>query len=186
MKTRVHTIAMACFALSVCGAGCSSTTKEWKPDQEKKAFAPIYHQVPPQPVYNRLRYVNLPSTMPPAEITTNAKEILPVFHLDLKNATMEEAARALAATARFDSYCSSLIAERRISINRLGTIDELADEIETSADITVQVDRENHTVRFLSKLAPQPEFLDSASTEVITESKVLNNEVSANEHQSVN
>lgn len=169
-------------------SGCGPSLKEWSPERTQVGFAPVYHQVPPQPVYNRLRWVNPPSVLPARqEVASNSTPlIIPVFHLDLKNATMEEAAQVLGATARFDSYCSSSIADRKISINRLGTIDELAEEIENSAGITVQVDRESQTVRFLPKLAPQPEFLGETQSDSMTTSKVLNNEVNANEHQSDN
>lgn len=146
----------------LAGVGCSSSdSPEWKPDRERTGYIPAYRKHAPQPVYNRLTWVRPPSVMPARNVTSAAPEILPVFHLDLKNASMDEAAQILAATARFSSYCSSTIADRKITINRLGTIDELAEEISSAAGITVQVDRESQTVRFLPKLAPQPEFFET-------------------------
>lgn len=145
--------------LAVGLGGCGGEVKQWAPEREQKAYAMAYRQVAPQPVYNRLRWVQLPEVLPERDTAdTSAPTIFPVFHLDLKNASLDEASRTLAATARYDSFCSSSIAGKKISLNRLGTVDELANEIAESAGITVQVDHSMKTVRFLPKLAPQPEF----------------------------
>src|SRR5690606_1426600 len=122
----------------------------------KLAYSVSYRQTAPQPVYNRLRWVHPPEVLPArATHESTAPTIFPVFHVDLRNSTLEEAARVLAATARYESYCSSAIANRKISFNRLGTLNELAAALAASAGITVQVDHDMKTVRFLSKLIPQ-------------------------------
>ncbi len=74
---------------------------------------------------------------------------MPIYHLELAENSLKEAAAALASTARYSSYCSELIAEDVISISTLGTIEELATQIEEQAGIEVVVDHENKEVRFL-------------------------------------
>jgi hypothetical protein len=190
MKRSLNHIAAGSLiaAIGLTLSACGPTVKEWSPDRQKVGYAQAYRQLPPQPVYNRLRWVYAPEVLPARETSSesSAPTIMPVFHLDLKNATLEEAARTLAATTRFSSYCSSTIADRKISINRLGTVDELAGEIAGAAGITVQIDRQSQTVRFLPKLAPQPEFTTEESSQKVSDSQVLRNEVTSNEHQSVN
>ncbi len=163
------------MSLGACGG---VATKDWSPDRPKTAYSVAYRKTAPPPVYNRLRWVHLPETMPERETAeSTAPSIFPVFHLDLKNASLEEASQALAASARYDSYCASDLAHRKISLNRLGTLDELAQEIASSSGITVQVDHDMKTVRFLPKLAPQPEFApeglaggtETGSTKEVTE-----------------
>lgn len=181
-KFSVACMAVLLSTLSACGPAL----KDWAPERDKKAHAIAYRQTAPQPVYSRLRWVHLPETMPAREIPeSEAPTIFPVFHLDLKNASLEEAARALAATTRYSSYCSSSLVDRKISMNRLGTLDELAHEIAATTGISVQVDHSMKTVRFLPKLIvqPEPQFADEL-TENLSEG--LNSEVSEHEHQSDN
>jgi hypothetical protein len=80
--------------------------------------------------------------------------------LSLKNATLEETARVLAATARYSSYTAPSIAKNKISVTNLGTIDELARIIESKARVQVVVDHENREVRFLAAHAEQPRLFD--------------------------
>lgn len=179
--------AFAVAAALLCASGCGPAMKEWSPERKRVGYGMAYRKTAPEPVYNRLRWVHLPEVLPArATGEATAPMILPVVHLDLKNATLEEASRILASTARFNSYCSSSIADRKISLNKLGTLPELAAAIEATAGITVQVDFESSTVRFLPKLAPQPEFTAPlAEQEGLVTSKVLGNEV-RHEHQSDN
>jgi hypothetical protein len=83
-----------------------------------------------------------------------------VFQLSLKNTTLEETARVLAATARYSSYTAPSIAKEKISVTNLGTIDELARIIESKARVQVVVDHENREVRFLAAHAEQPRLFD--------------------------
>jgi hypothetical protein len=83
-----------------------------------------------------------------------------VFHLSLKNATLEETARVLAATARYSSYAAPSIASERISVDNLGTIDELAAIIESKAHVQVFIDHQNKEVRFLAGYAQPPRLYD--------------------------
>jgi hypothetical protein len=81
----------------------------------------------------------------------SSKRISPVLHYKVQDVTLKEAALVLASTTRYRSYCSSLIADQRLTLDGLGTLDELADEIETLAGIQVVVDHEHKEVRFLAR-----------------------------------
>ena len=178
-----HALMAACLLCSCSG----SDSPAWHPDRATKAYGMAYRQLPPQPVYNRLRWVQLPEVLPARNVAeTSAPSIRPIYHLDMKDATLEEVSRTLAAIPRYSSYCSSRIATRKVTINRLGTFDELVGEISSSANITVQVDDEGKTVRFLPKLAVQPEFFGGETGQVDSDKQVLNNKVGSDEHQSLN
>jgi hypothetical protein len=83
-----------------------------------------------------------------------------VFHLALKNATLEETARVLAATSRYSSYTAPSIASEKISVDNLGTIDELAQIIGSKAHVQVVVDHQNKEVRFLAARGEQPRLFE--------------------------
>ncbi len=108
-------------------------------------------QVPPQPVYSRVRFGLDPSPLPSRELPrSNADLINPIVHMELKNATLEEASSVLAAVSRYTSYTASTIAKQRISLNMLGTVDEIASHIAAEAGIKVVVDHDVRQVRFLT------------------------------------
>jgi sulfite reductase beta subunit-like hemoprotein len=81
-----------------------------------------------------------------------------VFQLNLKNVSMEEAARVLAATSRYQSYTDPSIAKQKITIENLGTIDELARLIERKAQVQVVVDHAGREVRFLPATGEPPKL----------------------------
>lgn len=132
-------------------AACGPSIKEWEPHKENKIHAVSFRQSPPEPVYNRLRWVHLPEVLPDTpKVSAKAPLILPVVHLDLHNETLEDAALILAAPLGYTTYCSSIIAKQKISISRLGTVDELARDISQRKDIHVVIDHDNKEVRFLA------------------------------------
>ncbi len=146
----------ACFMLAVTLlVGCGPTSKEWEPDKkEPMVFDVAFRQLPPEPVYNRQRWVHLPEPLPSKELPdSSAPLIQPVFHMDLKNVTLEEAAKSLALTSRYTSYCASTIASQKISINSLGTTSELAEQISRKANVHVVVDDVNKEIRFMAGAA---------------------------------
>jgi len=151
--------------------GCGPAGKQWKPGRQRRGYNMTERQLAPEPVYNRLRWVHLPYTTPPAEAGSAAGvRYMPVVHLELSNATLQEAASTLASIARYSSFCASPLANRRISINALGTIDELGASIASAENIEVIIDHNAREVRFLQRQL-KPAFAD--------------NEVS-NEHQQNN
>ncbi|MCB0360243.1 MAG: hypothetical protein KDD44_11425, partial [Bdellovibrionales bacterium] len=74
----------------------------------------------------------------------------PILHLEMQNARLEEIANSLADSVHYRSYVASGIADRLVSIKLLGTVDELALEIERRQQIKVVVDHENREIRFLA------------------------------------
>ena len=154
MTTHLLTLGMTIgiVAGSILLSACGPQMKEWTPDKKTPAVYEISaRQTPPQPVYKKLRWVNLPEPLPSREpLESGAPVIKPVFHMELKNATLEEAAAALASTARYGSYCASTVADRKITINSLGTTDELANEISGKASVHVVVDHGNRQIRILA------------------------------------
>lgn len=143
--------------LGLALAGCWPTGKTWEPGDKKKVFGATHQQLAPEPVYNRLRWVQLPSVMPPENIEASSEKYFPVVHLELKSARLDEAAKTLASLSRYHSYCAATIADRRISINALGTMDELAARIADQEKIEVVVDNDGKEVRFLARNV-QPAF----------------------------
>jgi hypothetical protein len=91
-----------------------------------------------------------------ADVSSDTPAIRPVYHLKLKGSTLEETGRVLAALARYSSYVAPSIAKNKVSVENLGTIDELARIIEREGKVTVVVDHENREVRLLSAHAEAP------------------------------
>jgi hypothetical protein len=157
------------LAASVLASGCSS---QKAPTPTGKAYSVAFRQLPPQPVYNRVGFAHLPEVVPSRELPhSNAGNVEPVVHLELKNATLEEASEVLAAVSRYTTFCSSTIASQRISLNTLGTLQELADQISSEAGIKVVVDHDNRQVRFLTGTVAAES--DSADVTSIEEPKFL-------------
>lgn len=153
----MKTVRIGLGALLVAlSAGCASTSApEWAPPKQTRTFSVAQRQLPPEPVYNRLRLVRPPEVLPNAPETESARAaIVPVLHLQVKNAKLEEVARLLASAAQYGSYCSSIVAHQTISFNRLGTLDELAAELEKAAQIQVLIDHSDRQVKFLAKHGP--------------------------------
>jgi hypothetical protein len=90
----------------------------------------------------------------------NSPSLRTVIQLSLANATLEETARVLAATARYSSYTAPSIANHKVSIKNIGTIDELGRIIEKEAQVRVIVDHENKEVRFLAAEAQSPRLFE--------------------------
>ncbi|MCB9030747.1 MAG: hypothetical protein H6619_06815 [Deltaproteobacteria bacterium] len=142
-------LVLACItSLTVLSlAGCSSKKAAPEPDP---TFSIAKRQVAPDPTYNRLRWANLPDVIPgEPKISEGTPYLFPVMHFELKNGTLEEAAQMLASTARYASYCSSSLADKKISIDTLGTIHDVAQSIAQKAQIDVVIDHDTRQVRFV-------------------------------------
>lgn len=140
-------------------SGCST------PHYDKLAGTKSYdlatRQLPPDPVYSRLKWVHLPEMYPSMmyKASEDRPRYFPVFHFQINNRELCDAAVQLAGTARYSSYCSSLLKGERITLQALGTIDELAKKIENSSSkVRVVVDHENREVRFLTNSAVEGQF----------------------------
>ncbi len=107
-------------------------------------------QIAPQPVYNRVTIARPPEVLPSRSITfKNAPKVSPMLHLEVNDVSLENAARELGSLAHYRTYTAAAVADKNISIDGLGTIDELADMISKEADVYVSVDHGNHEIRVL-------------------------------------
>lgn len=162
MRTFLNGIALLGL-LSSC-VGCSNGLKPYEPTSKtgRTLFMPSYRVAGPEPVYARTRWVHPPEVLPARERADagtsyeSSPSLRPVFHLQMRKATLEETAKVLASMARYSSYVSPSLAQLKFSFDNLGTIDELARIIEEEAMIKVVVDHENKEVRFLVRTALEP------------------------------
>lgn len=149
--------------------GCGGV-KEYEPyaTSDRTLFMPSVRSAAPEPVYSRTHWFHPPDVMPERDMpgddlrnghVTGEQYIRPVYHVSLKNATLEETARVVAAMARYTSYTAPSVASRRFSIETLGTIDEVAAKVGNRAGINVVVDHQNREVRFLAPEAEAPKLL---------------------------
>lgn len=140
------------LTVALCVCACSSQ-REFDRGNERTFFGVAARQLPPQPVYNRLRLAYLPEPMPSsAKASYSETRLSPIFQFEIDDATLEQAGRILGDMARYSSYTSSSIADQKISLAAVGTIDEVAKQLSESAGIKVVVDHRNKEVRLLANL----------------------------------
>ncbi|NBW40039.1 hypothetical protein EBR25_03440 [bacterium] len=149
-----------CLMLS----GCSSTL-ELSP--AKRAYQVAEQQLPQEPTYNRLRWVHLPTSQPARSLHRASDEVrpklLPVVHFSIKEKSLCEAATILAGLYRFSSYCSSQLREEMITLEALGNIYELAENIAADHDVKIVIDRENREIRFFPSMVQNVRFLEEVT-----------------------
>ena len=126
--------------LSMSGCHYKYTGTNSTLDRRVHIFA--VRQSPLAPTYNRIRTVHLAEPLPSRDNHPVSNRIItPVFQF--------EVALILANTAKYSAHCDPDIANKKVSIITLGTIDEIAKEIENETGITVNIDHKNKEVRFL-------------------------------------
>lgn len=158
MRTGTLHYALLTVVIALVSWGCAGSA----PVEPPRSHHIARRQLPPEPVYNRLRWVQVPGTVPAAGRTfsPDRPRVLPVVELSLQGATLDEAASVLASSARYSSYCASTIAKDQISFQALGTIDELAQKIADQAGIRAVVDHDNRQVRFFAIQLDTPRFYE--------------------------
>lgn len=153
--------ALITILAALCLTSCSTRVgPQWESkNKHPNTYKMATRQIPPQPVYGATTWVRPPQISPDRKVeASNADVIQQIVKLDIKDRPLNEVVLILAATARYKSYCSSKIANRRLTISSLGTLSELAMQIEDAANITVVVDHANKEVRFLPKTDIKPNF----------------------------
>lgn len=151
------------LVLLVAVSACSSEA----PPKPKTYYPPSVKKYAPEPVYNRLRNVYLPSPLPArssGEETMAKGEnsglraqldrkmgLDPILAFDFKNSTLEEIAKKISNSIGYQYYCSSLLAKRRVSISLKGTADEIAQDLAKREKIVTVVDHSNKEVRFIAR-----------------------------------
>ena len=148
-KLTSYTFLVAVIASLACA--CASSVQTESEKEQREIYSIATRQLPPEPVYNPVRWVRPPQVNPDRDIDAkNAPIILPVIHFKVENASLKEAAIVLAGTSRYRSYCASSIAKRKVTMELLGTIEELAQEISIREGIKVVVDHDSEMIRFLA------------------------------------
>ena len=145
------TVITGLAALLLTGCSAFSPSPDLPDEKDKvEVYTVSNTKVAPEPVYNRLRWVHLPQPLPEQRgaIPTESM-ILPIVHLALKDASLQEAADLLTSTTSYRSYCESSIAKQKITIEALGTVDELVKLISKKSGITAEIDHETRSIRFL-------------------------------------
>ena len=160
---KINSLLISIISISLLVSACSSREgPQWHKERKKSSYKLATRQLTPQPVYGGLKWVRPPEMTPPRKVeNSNAGLVMPVINYNVANKPLKEVILVLAATARYRTYCSSQIADKKITINTLGTIDEIANLIENIADINVTVDHPNKEVRFLPKRQIEPVFDDN-------------------------
>lgn len=139
-------------------SGCSSREgPQWDTKKRPRTYKMATRQLPPQPVYGATRWVRPPEMTPDRRIeSSKADLVVPILDFSVKDAPLSEAILVLGATARYRTYCSSIIADKKLTLTTIGTITEIATAIEKSADIKVALDHQNKEIRFLPKRDVEP------------------------------
>ena len=164
-------ITLSIFSLLIF-SGCSLFVPAPSVDINKTAqtYKTATRQLAPEPTYNRVRWVYLPAPLPGRdEGKFDSPQINPRFKVSLKNASLEEVARALAASSGYRAYCASTIAEQKMDLQGIGTIEEFIGIIEKKIGIKVLIDHDMRDIRFLAGNYKVPRFFE---------------EEDSNEHQS--
>ena len=147
-------IGMILITLTGCGSSKSKANLE-----APKVYKIATRQHAPELVYNPVRWVRPPVITPSRKVAkTSAPLIVPVVHFTVKNEPLCEAALVLAAPSRYSTYCASHLKSHKISLNMIGTMDEVGDMIAHDAGIKVIVDHNGQEVRFLGKSLVEPKF----------------------------
>ncbi len=158
----MYRLALITIFATLCLTSCSSSREgpQWSSTKKRpNTYRMATRQIPPQPVYGATTWVRPPQMAPNRKVeASDADVIQQIVKLDIKDRPLSEVVLILAATARYRSYCSSKVAKRRLTISSLGTLSELAMQIEDAANITVVVDHANKEVRFLPKSSIKPNF----------------------------
>lgn len=166
MKQRSLLIAtLICASIS----GCSATPEAGTDDFRQRTFAVATRQLPPEPPYNRLRWVHLPETLPSELPPAPQASLETVLEFEVRNIPLEEAAQILAASSRYSSFTASTVAGSKVSLRTLGTLEEIADQLAAQAGARAFVDHSDRALRFVAGSTVAPRFFEEdAQSGVVT------------------
>ena len=99
-----------------------------------KVYEPPIHtvanrQLPPQPVYNPVRWVALPDPLPERNVKASKTRIDPIFEFSVNEVSSKELCEILATGLHYKGYCSQASTNDKIKLDTLGTIDEIFSKI---------------------------------------------------------
>lgn len=157
MDLKTTTVSKINFSLSIAVlsfvlSGCSLFSDVTPPVKDPKVYAISFRQLPPEPVYNRIKMVHLPDIKPATKVSASDGIMLdPLVKLSLRNSTLEQAAIALSALGNYAPYTASTVAKQKVNLEAYGTIDQLALELASKTGAHVVVDHPNRQIRILEK-----------------------------------
>lgn len=100
----------------------------------------------PEPVYSRVMWSQIPAATP-QKSKEDAPYLLPTISFEMPNATLEEAVEALAQTMGYQWHYPRAAAKRAVSINQVGTVDQILAEIANQAGVVAEFDHAGRQVR---------------------------------------
>lgn len=137
------------FFLTLIFAACSCSHSQ----VNDASYTVANRQHAPEPIYSRVTMARPPETHPASvRVKKGDAKFFAVIHFQIKNQPLEEAAKLLSSTAKYSSYCAAALAGQKITIDTIGTIDEIGERIASQMGIDVTVDHINKEVRFLRKV----------------------------------
>lgn len=105
-----------------------------------------------QPIYGTHRTVLPPYVNPSRDLPESDAKFYPRYRIKPQaGSTVEQATETLAATMGYRYYCSSLVAERKISLDKTGTIQQLIEELESKGHVRVVIDEELKDIRVFDR-----------------------------------
>lgn len=133
-------------------AACSS-----RPDVVVRTeyYPSAFRQNAPEPVYSRLMWSHLPQPIQ-AKADNDAPYLMPKISFELPNSNLEETLQALAQTIGYRWSYPAELGTRRVSVKRVGTVDEILSEIGRQAGVETELDHEQRLVRAYDRsMAPR-------------------------------
>lgn len=133
----------------------SSCSKKVVYEREIELYRPVTRREAPEPVYGRVTWAHLPKPVAPKS-ALDAPYLLPVVSFELVDSNLEEAIEALAQTMGYDRHYPKSVAQRKVSIKMVGTLEEVLTEIARQAKVTARFEHERKLVRvFEDRMLPQ-------------------------------
>lgn len=167
MATRLSKLlqSVALGGLVISISACGPQLKEWEPyKNDQVTFGYSRQQLPPEPVYRMARWVEPPEVLPSKQAPASSMQMLnPIIEVDVKRVPLRELGKIISSLNGYSVYTASNIAERRVSVRKLGTIDEIVEDVSVSLGIKAVVDHQNRSITFINALRVSPEFYSSES-----------------------
>lgn len=130
--------------IGLLASGCSSEA----PAPVEEFYDVPFRRHSPEPVYSRLTWSHPPQPQPePAH--ENAPLLQPVIAFEFPGSNLKEAIQALAQTIGYRWDYPPALAARKISIKKVGTVEEILSEIGRQAGVKTELDHDGRMVRVL-------------------------------------
>ena len=149
------------FIFLILNLFCLTSCSKKKIYGPKDTYSVATQQTPYEDVYYPVKWVRSPN--PPLEnkaVLKSNKLIIPIYSYDFKNASLCEIGLGLAASLKYELFCSSKLTRRKANINFIGNPFEMKDFLEKQTNIKIIIDAPNKHISFLEKEVIVPEYSD--------------------------